>query len=93
VRTQDSEIGANQQVGRVARVYRNDERRIEKQADIRIQPGGAEIAGTKHTTIAACIMRRCGAGEEGADAEKPKGHPTQAELPFSGHTMMWPGWD
>ena len=41
VRAQDSEIGAGQQVGRIARIDRNDKRGIEKQPDIGILPGGA----------------------------------------------------
>jgi hypothetical protein len=73
VRPQDSEIGADQQVGRIAWIDRNDERRIEKQADIRIQPGGAEIAGAKHAAIATRIMRRRAAGQKGQQAGKPKG--------------------
>ena len=39
-----SQIGADQQVGRIAWIDCNDKSRIEKQADIRIQPGAAEIA-------------------------------------------------
>ena len=61
-------------------IDRNDERRIEKQADIRIQPGGAEIAGAKHAAIAARIMRRRAAGQERQHAGKPEGQPTHADF-------------
>ena len=64
----------------IAWIDRDDERRIEKQADIRIQPGGAEIAGAKHAAVAARIMRRCAAGQEGHHARKPEGQPTHADL-------------
>jgi hypothetical protein len=87
VRTQDSEIGADQQVGRIAWIDRDDERCVEKQANIRIQPGGAEIAGAKHAAIAACIMRRRAAGQEGHHAGKPKGQPTHAVWFFSNPRM------
>ena len=49
--------GADQQVERIASIDCDDKCRIEKQADIRIQPGGAEITGTKHAAIAARVMR------------------------------------
>ena len=83
MRTQDSKIGAGQEVGRIAWIDRDDERRVEKQADIRIQPGGAEIAGAKHAAIAARIMRRRAASQEGQHAGKPEGQPTHADFLFS----------
>jgi len=88
-----SEIGADQQVGRIAWIDRNDERRIEKQADVRIQPGGAEIAGAKHAAIAARIMRRRAAGQEGHHAGKPKGQPTHADWFFFNPRMKRSGWE
>jgi hypothetical protein len=91
VRTQESEIGADQQVGRIAWIDRNDERRVEKQADIRVQPGGAEIAGAKHAAIAARIMRRRAAGQQGHHAGKPEGQPTHADLFFSNPWMKRSG--
>src|SRR3984957_4210115 len=92
-RTQDSQIGASQQMRRIVRIDRNDERRIEKQADIRIQPDGAKIAGAKHTAIAARIMRRRAAGHQGQHAGKTEGQPTHADLLFSNSSMKRSGWD
>jgi hypothetical protein len=45
---------------RIAWIDRNDERRIEKQADIGLQPGGAEIAGAKHAARHVRRAPRCG---------------------------------
>ena len=79
-------------MGRIAWIDRNDERRIEKQADVRIQPGGAEIAGAKHAAIAARVMRRRAAGQEGHHTGKPEGQPTHADLFFFNPKMKRSGW-
>ena len=66
--------------------------RIEKQADIRVQPGGAKIAGAKHAAIAARVMRRRAASQERRDADKPERQPTQAELLSSNPKTKRSGW-
>ena len=42
----------------IARIDRDRQRRAQKQADIGMEPGGAEIAGAEQAAIGAGIMRR-----------------------------------
>ena len=52
----------------------------------------AVLVATKHAAIAARIMCRHAAGQEGHDAGKPKRQPTHADLFFSNPRMKRSGW-
>ena len=60
-RSQQAEVGAHQQMRRIARIDRHREGRVQEQPDVSVEPGAAEVAGTKHPAIGAGVVR-AGAG-------------------------------
>ena len=79
-------------MGHIPRVDRKDEGRVDKQANIGLQPSTAKIAGTKHPAIGTGIVRRRQPARTDS-ARRTEHQPTEADLFQPIARVQRSGWD